>query len=261
MVQHSAIDHTGLTGVPGQSLGTSDSPQFAGVNIGHASDTTLTRASAGVVAVEGTNLVKAGTATGSGLTMATARLLGRTTASSGAIEEISVGTGLSLSAGSLVNTVAAGATIVTCRKTGDESKSSTSYADSTSMSLAVGASKIYMFRFILLYSTNATSVGIKLALQGPSGAECYASIIMGLGAPNVAGATIYHNGNATTDVSTDLPMAEPNVGPGAASSPARIEGVIATGVTSGTLKLRHASETATATTIFKHSFGELIEIS
>ncbi|MFN3553446.1 MAG: hypothetical protein ACK4UL_10085, partial [Novosphingobium meiothermophilum] len=37
----------------------------------------------------------------SGLTMATARLLGRSTASTGAIEEISVGTGLSLSSGVL----------------------------------------------------------------------------------------------------------------------------------------------------------------
>ena len=37
----------------------------------------------------------------SGLTMATARLLGRTSASTGAIEEISVGTGLSLSSGVL----------------------------------------------------------------------------------------------------------------------------------------------------------------
>lgn len=42
--------------------------------------------------------------TTSGLTQATARLLGRTTASTGAIEEITVGTGLSLSAGSLTAT-------------------------------------------------------------------------------------------------------------------------------------------------------------
>ena len=34
-------------------IGTGDSPQFAGVNIGHASDTTLTRVSAGVAAIEG----------------------------------------------------------------------------------------------------------------------------------------------------------------------------------------------------------------
>jgi hypothetical protein len=42
--------------------------------------------------------------TSSGLTQATARLLGRTTSSTGAIEEITVGSGLSLSAGSLTAT-------------------------------------------------------------------------------------------------------------------------------------------------------------
>jgi len=49
-------------------------------------------------------MVNEGAATSSGLTMATSRLLGRTTASSGAIEEITVGSGLSLSAGSLTAT-------------------------------------------------------------------------------------------------------------------------------------------------------------
>lgn len=42
-----------------------------------------------------------GSITSSGYTQSTARLLGRTTASTGAIEEISVGSGLSLSGGSL----------------------------------------------------------------------------------------------------------------------------------------------------------------
>lgn len=40
-----------------QSLGTSDSPQFAGVNVGAATDTTITRVSAGVIAVEGNTIV------------------------------------------------------------------------------------------------------------------------------------------------------------------------------------------------------------
>ena len=48
-----------------------------------------------------TDAANNGVVTGSGLTMATARLLGRTTASSGAVEEITVGAGLSLSGGSL----------------------------------------------------------------------------------------------------------------------------------------------------------------
>lgn len=43
-------------------LATSDSPQFAGVNIGTATDTTITRVSAGVIAVEGVTILT--TATG-----------------------------------------------------------------------------------------------------------------------------------------------------------------------------------------------------
>ena len=38
-------------------LGTTDSPQFTAINIGNASDTTVTRASAGVIAVEGSNVL------------------------------------------------------------------------------------------------------------------------------------------------------------------------------------------------------------
>ncbi len=49
--------------------------------------------------------VSAGAITTSGLTMTTARLLGRTTAATGAVEEMTVGTGLSLAAGSLTCTV------------------------------------------------------------------------------------------------------------------------------------------------------------
>jgi len=58
-------------------------------------------------ATGGTDYVVPGVITASGLTMATARILGRTTASTGAIEEISVGAGLTLSAGSLVATAVA----------------------------------------------------------------------------------------------------------------------------------------------------------
>lgn len=56
--------------------------------------------------------VAAGAITSSGLTQATARLLGRTTASTGAIEEITVGSGLSLAAGSLTATGGGGGSMV-----------------------------------------------------------------------------------------------------------------------------------------------------
>ena len=46
-------------------LGTGDSPQFTAVNIGAATDTTLARVSAGVLSVEGVNILT--TATGQGL--------------------------------------------------------------------------------------------------------------------------------------------------------------------------------------------------
>lgn len=49
----------------------------------------------------GTDYVAPGSVTASGLTMSTARILGRTTASTGSIEEITIGSGLTLSAGTL----------------------------------------------------------------------------------------------------------------------------------------------------------------
>jgi hypothetical protein len=51
-----------------------------------------------------TDAAASGAVTSSGLTMATARLLGRTTASTGAVEEITVGSGLSLTGGTLTAT-------------------------------------------------------------------------------------------------------------------------------------------------------------
>lgn len=53
------------------------------------------------IAAAGIDYVSPGSFTGSGLTMATARLLGRTTASTGAAEEITVGAGLTLISGEL----------------------------------------------------------------------------------------------------------------------------------------------------------------
>ncbi len=66
------------------------------------------------VVADVTGAAASGSITTSGLTQATARILGRTTASSGSIEEIQIGSGLSLSAGELSSTVSAGipATIV-----------------------------------------------------------------------------------------------------------------------------------------------------
>ncbi len=63
-------------------------------------------------AAAASDYVAPGSVLTSGLTMATARLLGRTTASTGAIEAITVGSGLSLSAGTLTAT-GSGGTVTT----------------------------------------------------------------------------------------------------------------------------------------------------
>ena len=52
------VAETGATLRTSAGLGTGDSPQFAAVNIGHANDSTVTRVSAAVLAIEGTNIIK-----------------------------------------------------------------------------------------------------------------------------------------------------------------------------------------------------------
>jgi hypothetical protein len=60
------------------------------------------------VVADVTGAAASGSITSSGLTQATARILGRTTASTGAVEEITIGSGLSLSAGELSATGGSG---------------------------------------------------------------------------------------------------------------------------------------------------------
>ena len=86
-------------------VGTGDSPQFTAVNIGHASDTTITRASAGVIAVEGKNAYLAGGTdvaladggTGASLTDPNADRLWFWDDSAGSIDWLTVGGGLRFS--------------------------------------------------------------------------------------------------------------------------------------------------------------------
>lgn len=69
---------------------------FRANNLSDLANLTTARSNLGAAA--------SGAVTASGITMNTARLLGRTTAGNGAIEEISIGTGLTLSAGSIMTT-------------------------------------------------------------------------------------------------------------------------------------------------------------
>lgn len=94
------VDATFITKTPNGSL----SAEFAMSTLATGLVKNTTTTGAPTIATAGTDYVAPGAYTASGLTMATARLLGRTTASTGAAQEITVGTGLSLSGGTLTAT-------------------------------------------------------------------------------------------------------------------------------------------------------------
>ncbi len=139
------------------------------------------------------------------------------------------------------------------RKVADESTSATVFADSTGLSLALAASTAYRFRFVVFFTTNATTVGIKLGLNGPAGATLRWALLNPTAAPAQSTAMINATGTAY-----DTEALAATAGPGATGGMAIVEGVIVTSGTPGTLRLRHASETATATTILANSYGELV---
>lgn len=119
----------------------------------------------------GTDYVAPGAATSSGLTMATARLLGRTTASSGALEEISIGSGLSLSAGSLSATGSGGGKIlqvVQATKTDTASVTGTTFGSVFTASITPSASTSKVLVLVALSVGQAASNFVNLRLTRSS---------------------------------------------------------------------------------------------
>jgi hypothetical protein len=104
-----------------------------------------------------------GAITTSGLTQSTARILGRTTASTGAIEEIQIGSGLLLSAGGLSSTVSAGIPATLLDAKGDLIVAS---AADTAARLAVGGTNGHV---LTVDSTETLGVKWAAAAGGGSG--------------------------------------------------------------------------------------------
>lgn len=114
----------------------------------------------------GGTVVYAGAATSSGLTMSTARLLGRTTAASGAIEEITPSTGLSLTGGNLSVTVAPIFGIVSGS---NFTTSSNTLVDITGLTAALAANASYTFTAQLSCSggqVGGLKVGVNYSVAG-----------------------------------------------------------------------------------------------
>jgi len=116
-----------------------------------------------------TGKANTGAITATGITMNTARLLGRTTAAAGAVEEISVGAGLSLSAGELTATGGGGGgkvlQIVQATELGTQSVAGTTYASVLSASITPSSASS---RVLVLYNVsvgNPTSSAAAFKLQ------------------------------------------------------------------------------------------------
>lgn len=104
-----------------------------------AGRTLLTSADAGAQRTA-LGVAAAGGIVSSGLTMTTARLLGRTTASSGAIEEIAIGSGLSLSGGILSNTGSAANAFSVIAVSGQSSVEADTSSDTLTLAAGAGIS-------------------------------------------------------------------------------------------------------------------------
>jgi phage gp37-like protein len=134
----------------------------------------------GTAAVEATTAFAAsGSITSSGLTQATARILGRTTASSGAVEEITVGSGLSLSAGELSSTVSAGIPATLLDAKGDLIVAS---AGDTAARLAVGGTNGHV---LTVDSAEATGMKWAAASGGVTGVDATTADVLSVSSSNL----------------------------------------------------------------------------
>jgi len=146
----------------------SSQPVDVGAELAVAGPINITGASASThKATTRTNLGAAasGSITSSGLTQSTARILGRTTASTGSIEEIQIGSGLSLSAGELSSTVSAGIPATLLDAKGDLIVAS---AADTAARLAVGGTNGHV---LTVDSTETLGVKWAAAAGGVSGVD------------------------------------------------------------------------------------------
>lgn len=179
---------------------------------------------------------------------AASRLVGRGSASgSGDPQEIALGSGLSMS-GTTLSASGSGPTIV--RKTAAESvTSSTITQDDDHLTFSVAANEIWVVKMVLFVQGGAGDFRARLTV--PTGASGYKSLI----GPEVA-TTNVTNTNMTTAwdgltseavVGTDNSVANPTI---------ILEGLVVNGANAGSVTLRWAQGTssATATTIYEHSY-------
>lgn len=178
-----------------------------------------------------------------------ARLLGRSAGSSGDVQEITVGSGLSLNAGALTATGGGGGTEVFALKTSDQTAIGTSFADVTGTGLSVDVNKAYAFEFVLLCDADATTTGIDVSCNGPASPSSihYEVVFWTSGtARTERGFTVYNGDTASTASN------------GTSQRVYRVCGVLRNGANAGTLIARAKREAVgTGPNVRAGSYGRL----
>jgi hypothetical protein len=142
--------------------------------------------------------------------------------------------------------------------TSQHDNSTTSYTDVTGLSFALAADASYFVEYFLRVNTNATSVGIKLALNA---AQATTSIALtGLVPSNAAGLNTQFAAGFT--FSKDTESFTMTTGPGGTNTLCVLLARVVTVTNADTLQLRHASETASLTSIINgFSIGRCTKIT
>jgi hypothetical protein len=214
---------------------------------------------------------KVGSVSSSGLTMTTARLLGRTTASTGAIEELTAtaataflnamvgdsgsggtkglvpapaagdaaggkylkadGSWATVSAGSTAWSSVTGKPTTKCL-TSDVTSNSTSLADVTGLPVTISATGTYKFEWVGAFTSNTTTEGLTIAMNGPSSSFIYFSVAVALSTNYVNGYTVYSSWDTGSVVATTG---------GATAREFRVTGVF-TATSTGTIAPRFSAE-------------------
>ena len=138
------------------------------------------------------------------------------------------------------------------RVTADRSVIGTAFADVTDLTFSVLANTNYYFRFVVHYTTNATTTGARFAVNGPAAPTALrvgGILPTGTGAANFGSQTAY-----------DTAIFAATTGPGATPVMGLVEGIFRNGPNAGTFALRFAAEVISPgqVTVLTNSHGILV---
>jgi len=141
------------------------------------------------------------------------------------------------------------------KKTSDQQNTTTTLQDVDDLQFSLEPNKIYLFEFIVVFQTAATTTGIRLDISGPTSPQY---IVWWREIPLSAQTAGTDNIQDRQLVTYQSDSATASIGVANQNFIARITGIIANGPNADVLKLQFASEVAnSAVTIKKGSFGRL----